>query len=214
MTTIKSLQEALSEFSSYPYRTYNPGERILFQDEAVTQTIIVNSGILKVYLSDPDGKERTISYLRFHKNNYGLFGVAHGSPLNVSAIVETKVQIVPEAKFLEFLDHHPETSRFLVRYFINIVNMLTDQNIWLKVGTSLKKVAAALYYIAQAIGEEDQQQFTFPFKVTHQEIASLTGLSRETVCADIQQMRQKKIISFSEHSFTIRKAEEFLKLRS
>lgn len=74
-------------------------------------------------------------------------------------------------------------------------------------GDAYQQVAATLLNLAECFGQKDKGGTVISYWFTHQDIASLTGLSRERVTIEINNLINKKLISYDSHFIAIPKLE-------
>lgn len=74
--------------------------------------------------------------------------------------------------------------------------------------SSLGKVAGLLSELAERYGEKSDEGIKLNFKLTHQEMASMIGVKRETVSECIGKLELDELISTNKRRITVLKAEE------
>lgn len=100
--------------------------------------------------------------------------------INVEACEETEVAEIPTAWFREFLAAHPDMSQLLIRIIASRLGMLANRFVYLIADNTEARIAkllvdlAARYYYPKDGAEH-------PIGLTHQEIANITRVQRQTV---------------------------------
>lgn len=74
-------------------------------------------------------------------------------------------------------------------------------------GNSYQQVIATILDLAECFGQKDKKGMVIAYWFTHQDIASLTGLSRERITIEINILLKKKLISYNNHFIAIPKLE-------
>ena len=67
----------------------------------------------------------------------------------------------------------------------------------LLLGDAYLRVIAALTIYARRFGKTDQNKIIFDWSMTHRQIASQTGLARESVTREIKKLQNKELIGYS-----------------
>ena len=75
-------------------------------------------------------------------------------------------------------------------------------------GGAYQQVVATLLSLAECFGKKDEAGTVISYWFTHQDIASITGLSRERVTIEINHLLNNKLIFYDSHFITIPKLEQ------
>jgi CRP/FNR family transcriptional regulator, cyclic AMP receptor protein len=191
-------------FARYPHTTYERGERILRPNNLTATIIFVKSGYVKIYRTSKEGKEITINIINSALYNILFFGIStYIKRYSVSALTETEVITIPKKDFFTFLSKNPEAyTELLPSLLRNLENMYGQIDI-LKNGNAYNKIASTIYYLGKETGDKNKKSVKLGFRITHQMIANLTGLTRETVTVQLNKLKAKQYIDYEENVLKI-----------
>ncbi len=153
-------------------------------------------GRLKFFRLAPDGRE-VILWFCFPGEIFGISEVpaAKGRRVNVEACEESEVAIVPDAAFNRFLDDHPAAARLCRRTMAARLGMLTNTLVNLVADDAYARVAKLVLHLGVHHGTRLDGAITLEVILTHQEIADMTGVNRQTVTRILGDLRRKRILS-------------------
>ncbi len=202
----KSDPIALDEFfSKYQILSYAKNQVIIHGDDIPSGVFYIKSGFIKKYAILETGREQT---LRIYKQGsyFPVIWAFTNIPNNYfyQTVTPVELQRAPRDIFMEFLKKNSEAlfelmKRILIseqELFTNIAQELS--------GDSYHRVIAALVLSSKRFGGGlKQNKITIELPLTHQEIADLVSLTRETVSLAIGKLEKKKIISYSGRTLII-----------
>lgn len=168
-------------------RRFSAGEIIFFDGDPSDWYYIVADGVVEILKHAASGKDFVITFLGISEI-LGQVAVVDGAPYPASARakVETGTLAIGQHDFRSFMSKHPQ---LLLR--LNGI-----------LGKQLRDVQSRL---SEFVGEKAQQRLirnlqmlqskcgnTLPF--TRQEVADMTGISKETTTRIISQLRRRGIL--------------------
>ncbi len=187
-------------------RTYNPGSTILYQGEVPRSVFILKSGVAKSFNISHQGEEQIVN---FHLPGDILapswvFEKTVGAVFFYEAVSECELVLVRRTDMKNFLESdHNAMSKLLDRYVTDYTASLIRVSA-LEQAKAADKVLYTLYYLCRLYGDSKKEWTDIEIKLTHQDIASLVGLTRETVAVEINKLRKKKIINYSNQQYSVR----------
>lgn len=205
-----------SFIKKYQLRVYKRGQIILFQGESPRYAYIVLDGVVKTYNIDYDGKEQFIN-LESKGSTFPklwIWGKENIAPYYYEAMTDCKIYVVPRQNYVSFVKGDPD---LLMREMNNI---LTD---YAKSSTRLNallytrasdKIAHILSYLANTYAPtSNNDNLVINIKLTHQHLASLTGLTRETVSVELNKLKAQGVLTYkpSEYKIAVSKLNQILK---
>jgi len=156
-----------------------PRNTMLFQEgQPSADLYIVVTGQIKVFVSEAQGKEVTLT-LEGPGGYFGELGLVDEAPRSASVMTTEPSQlvVVSKADFQRCLAAHPELGIKLMRAFVQRVRILTERVKSIALLDVYGRVAQTL----QGLAVEQSGRFVIEKRVTHQDIASMVGASREMV---------------------------------
>ena len=164
-------------------KDYAAGQLIYIQGEARRPYFyLIEQGKVKISLLSKDGSEKIIII----QENNTLFGYAatfDGHPYfhTATAMEETRLRVIDINDFLKLAEKHPKVSLLIISAFARVTRMLVLQIEDFSFLDAEKRVAHMICKLAYEVGQKTPKGLLIAKKVTQEEIASLTGLSRVSV---------------------------------
>jgi len=159
-------------------KSYPKNSVIINEGDDTNSLYVIQSGKVKAFLSNEDGKEVILSILK-PGNYFGELSLLDSAPRSASIMTmePCKFSIICKEDFDKSIDAHPEIARTLVTELTRTVRRLTESVRNLALMDVYGRVARTLLDMAEDI--DDQKVINQ--KLTHQDIARMIGSSREMV---------------------------------
>jgi CRP/FNR family transcriptional regulator len=188
-----------------------PAQASLFtQGEEARCLYLICSGYLK--LTAGHSKDRhMIVRVAGPGSMLGLYAVLSHGVYEVSAESLTPAQLRPveRERFLNFLRSHKEAQLRAVQCICQEYRFALQDACRIALAeTVASRLARLLIELAHQIGEQTENgEFHFPLLLTHEEMASMTCTTRETVTRTLGQFRKEGWISIEESIITLRQPD-------
>ena len=165
---------------------------------------LLTRGRLKFFRATPDGRE-VILWFCFPGEVFGISEVpaAKGRRVNVEACEDSEVAIVPDAAFNRFLDEHPAAARLCRRTMAVRLGTLTNTLVNLVADDAYARVAKLILHLGVHHGTKLGKAIVLEVVLTHQEIADMTGVNRQTVTRILGDLRRKRVVSIQRRRIRI-----------
>lgn len=183
--------------------------RILFGvDDPPTKIYIIHDGAVKIYRYTEDGKE-----VMFHIHGSGELITI--SPLfkemdhvvYAESLVDTELYWIPLAQIKTLVKEDPEILLEIGESLANNWDEVEEKIEAFVTHDSLGRLAYIILQLANKYGIKSDK-IRLPFPLTHQELANLTGMFRETISISMQELRKAGIISMERHFIIIEDKEK------
>lgn len=201
-------QELVSVSEVFEQRAYKKNAIIFFEQDSGKYIYIVKEGRVKVSRLLPTGKE---TILAFHERGeyFGEMALIDGltEPAMVTAVVATTILFMSEQKFSQLLDN-PKIGRVLLKRLCTRCRDAWAQIEVLTFNEADARIRTALYHLCQKKGVPTDQGTRITIQLTHQELADMTGISRETATRVLGNLQKEKIVTIKTRSFLISDPEE------
>ncbi len=187
---------------SMPLRNLVKGE-LLPNDCAANNVCSVNTGILKAYRISADGSERLTAF--YTDDAVFPAGLAYAGVKNVFTWYkcvsrQASVSVIPEVEYRKFIASEPDLllkdMECLAKNHVQ-TEILADA---LQYGKAPDKILHALYYLSSVKGTTIKDVTQIEINFSHQDIANLVGLARETVTIELNKLRADGAIAFGRGS--------------
>jgi len=186
---------------------------IFFQAEKGDHFYIVKSGSVKIYRLTEDGREIILDV--FATGDF--FGEMALLDKDIrSATVQTRepttLLVMRRTDFQEMIQRQPEIA-------LNIISILSQRlrraNTTIEnfaFGDARLRVIHAITKLGQSYGKSTKKGLRLDLRVTHQELASLVGTSRETVTRTLLEMQNEGLVSLEQRHLVIHNLEALEKI--
>lgn len=156
------------------------------------------SGRLKFFRLASNGRE-VILWFCFPGEVFGMAEVhdTKGRRVHVQACEESQVAIVPEAAFNQYLDQHPGASRLCRRVLGARLGILANVLVNLVVDDAHTRIAKLILHLGARFGVRRGEEIYLQIPLTHQEIANMTGVNRQTASRILGEFRRKGLLSIN-----------------
>lgn len=186
--------------------SYKKGEMIIRASDNPPGVFYIASGYIRFYSLSEDGKELTLSILP--PGSCFPLTWAIGDVENsyfYEAMTETLVTRTSRDKALEFIKNEPGVFYDLTKHLLtNLDNLLVKMGFLLRAEAS-EKVYLTLELLAENFGKTNPNcEATIKLPLTHQDIANLAGLTRETTSIELNKLEKKGAIFRNNKLWVIR----------
>jgi CRP/FNR family cyclic AMP-dependent transcriptional regulator len=173
-------------------RRYPKGTIVVMEEDSPTQLFVIRAGRVRVYADGPDGKHVVLHHLG-PGEHFGEFALVDDDPHFASVVTVTACELltIPGELFRELLSDHPGLRQELMRRMVATIRTLTSHVKELALLDVYRRVARVLERL------DSTAHFAGEFRLTHQEIAAMTGASREMVGKIIKDLRRGDYIDQS-----------------
>ncbi len=182
-------------------KTYSKNQLIHYQGDRMTQVYLVKSGYIKAYTILESGDTRTILLLA--KDD--IFPLAFSATLDWSdyqiryfyqSLTEAELQAMPSDELMKRIGDDHDISNAYMSYLAASNEIIMEQLEVMKNKKAIDKVLLTLPYLISKSGKKIKPDvYELQLKLSHQEVADLTGVTRETTTTLIKQLEKKKILS-------------------
>jgi CRP/FNR family transcriptional regulator len=180
---------------AFVYRVSDPGDAVY----------LLLAGRIKTYKLTPDGRE-VILWFGFPGEIFGLVEAPHhkGRMVSVEACEPSEVAELPNTKFRELLLAHPHVPQMLVQIIASRLGMLANRLVYLMADNAEARIAKFLVDLAARYPAEGAGR---PIGLTHQEIADITGVQRQTATRIVGRFTESGAVSVRYRRISIRDRE-------
>lgn len=170
---------------------YNEGETIIKQNTTSTFAVCINSGYAKVYVEGDKGKNLIVKIVG--KGDFisggGLFNgnVQH---FTISALSEVKCCLIDASKLTKLFSENNNFAIELLRNHTKQNNYLLSRMVTLTQKYMPGRVADTLLYLKNEIYGSNP----IHTKLTRQELAEMSNMTKESLVRIFQQFKESKLI--------------------
>jgi CRP/FNR family cyclic AMP-dependent transcriptional regulator len=187
----------------HPVHRFAKHEIIVFQGEAPRSAFVVKSGIVKAYNLSTGGDEKPVAFYETDSTFPAtwVFSKAGSATYYYEAFTpEVEVYAIDRAEFVKFITKRPELlyqefERLLAEQLGNTIRLNALQH-----SKARDKLIYTLHYLALTHGTPGSQTITLKFDLTHQDLANLTGLTRETAATELNKLKKQGVIDYGKNT--------------
>jgi CRP/FNR family transcriptional regulator len=187
--------EELGEFKTFP-----SNEILMRKGQYIRSTMLVVTGLIKVYREDDEGNEFLMYYLKPGEAcalSLVCAAKQEASPIMAKTVTETEVMMVPVDVMSEWMSKFKSWYQFVIETYRTRFDelLVTLDNI------AFRGMDERLeFYLKRA---RDAQQTTM-LNVSHQEIAQELNTSREVISRLLKKMEQKGRVSLHRNAIELK----------
>lgn len=183
-------------------KRYKKHEVILFEEDTTEYMYIILNGKTKVIQTTEDGKEILLA-MHHSGEFFGEMSLLDGktSPATVVAMEDSSVAIISRQEFYSLIRAQ---KRIVDNLLLILCSRLRDS--WEKIQllnlkNASQRIKILFLMLSDKYGEKTAEGVTLNIKLTHQEIAEMTGMTRETVTRMIDKWQKDGEISVLKNRF-------------
>lgn len=202
--------------NAYSLRKFKKGQTVLFQGEVPRYAYVIKSGTVKTYNISPLGEEQLISL----SSDYDILpeawflGEASVAYYFYEAFTDCTVYAIPREELIKKVNDSPEFANHLLRRFMRLYVGASVHINALEQPRSRDKLVHLLHYLMLRFGQDaGKDKVTLSLRLTHQTLANMLGVTRETIATELSRLRREKVISYKQQTYIINKPQ-LLQLRN
>ncbi len=176
------------------------GQIVLYQGEASTSVYVVRKGVVRAYTILENGNQVIIAL--FGGGDYFPFNTggeaAIVAPFYYDMMSDGEVELVAPEDFAHDGDNQLEVMHKRYLGALLHINALAQ-------ASAYQRLVHTIRYLAMRFGEStgNKAYTRIPLKLTQQDLAELSNLSRETTNAELRALKKKNVVLVREKLYTI-----------
>ncbi|HSE60833.1 MAG TPA: Crp/Fnr family transcriptional regulator [Candidatus Saccharimonadales bacterium] len=188
-------------------RAFKKGTVLLYQGEAPRMAYILKSGIVKSYTINTNGEEQIVNF--FSINDIfpapWIFNKASTTMYYYETASNCEILTIPRDMLREAMAK-PEWVLGVQDYLATNYTSMLMRVTALEQSRARDKIMLTLYFLLFRYGKQTKPGvFTIELALTHNIIASLVGLTRETTTTELSKLKKQKIVQYSHHTYVVDK---------
>jgi CRP/FNR family transcriptional regulator len=173
------------------------GERVLHEGYAADSVYVLCRGRMKLVASSPQGRLLLVR-IAGPGDVLGLAAALQGTEHHATAeaLEPCELKAVPRAAFLEFMDRFHDASRnAAVSVAMDYESaVLSARRLALSSSAAARLAHTLLEWGRMGQGQEPGSSIEFRMPLTHEELGTMAGLSRETVTRVLSRFRREGLV--------------------
>lgn len=194
-------------FSRFKRLTFKKGDIILRSDEEPRGVLFLHKGYVKLYSISKDAQQLTLIIFQ-REDFFPLMWAINATPNNyyLEAMGTVELWLSPRLEFIKFLKANSDVLFELTSRILTRLGGILKRMEYLVFGNALSRVASIISICAERFGYLDGKETMIGVILTHQDIANLIGVTRETVSIEIKKLEKKGIIAYQGRHLVIKNA--------
>ncbi|WP_240666768.1 Crp/Fnr family transcriptional regulator [Longirhabdus pacifica] len=190
------------------YKTFNKKSVVFMQDEERTSVFFIVKGVIRIYKIDDEGNEQVIAFLT-DGEMFPHTGFFDQSPYPATAEVmdETTLLSIPITAFESVLEKFPQIAIKVMRVMGKKIRDLQQQMKHLISNDTTAMICAAILRLAKDHGKEVENTIVVELPITHQHLANMIGVARESVTRTMNQLKQDNVLTTDRKKIVILNVE-------
>lgn len=178
-------------------KRFRKGARIIVQGDHSDNVFLTLSGLIKVTLDTPDGREVVLSVLGAG-DLLGEFEVIEGMPQRAAgnvAVLPVECRVIPGDEFMAALETHPHMMLAMARVVLSRLRTADRRR---EASASLgvsRSLASFLVELVDRYGKTDGSLIDISIHLTQEELASLISTSRDSAVRGLSTLRTRGLIA-------------------
>lgn len=183
-------------------KRYKKHEAILFEEDTSEYMYIILNGKTKVIQTTEDGKEILLA-MHHSGEFFGEMSLLDGktSPATVVAMEDSSVAIISRQEFYSLIRAQKKVLDNLLLILCSRLRDSWEKIQLLNLKNASQRIKILFLMLSDKYGEATAEGVTLKIKLTHQEIAEMTGMTRETVTRMIDKWQKDGEISVLKNKF-------------
>ena len=200
---------ALEALDSVKFTSSYPADAVLFvQGQLPRGVYLLCKGRVKLTMTSADGKALILQTVE-PGELIGVSGALSGKPYELTAetLEPCQVNFIKREAFMELMRDHHEVAANATEQLSNNYRAACAQIRSLGLSRTASEKVARLLLEWAAKGKETSQGIRVNLPYTHEEIAQIVGVSRETVTRTLTELKSKLLITTKGPTVVIRDKE-------
>lgn len=211
---MSEISEKIESFFSQ-YRTIDckAKETIIHMSDEPSGVYFVSNGFVKMNTILANGNELTLNIFKpgsFFPMTWAIANI--GNNYLYQTITSANIYKAPKEDVIKFLKNNQDVLFDLTKRVFSGMDGLMTNITHLVFGNAQNRVSSALLLCARRFGEKKEKgKIAINIHLTHQDIANIAGLTRETTSIEMGKLKRNKIISKIKGGIIISKFDELEK---
>lgn len=186
-------------FKGEAVRKYKKGQIIIYADDELSNVYLLKQGFIKVYSPAERGESKILLIFSPPATFPILMDMLVEIPhykmrYSYEAMSDVEVLVMTKEKFYRRLQEDAVT-RMVMAYVNDLTFVLASRLSMIENKDAKSKILGLMRYLLDVAGERvSGGKYEIGVKITHNDIAALTGISRETASTQMKKLENQKLV--------------------
>lgn len=199
-------------YKQFSLRDYKKGEMLIRSDDDPQGIFCLTKGYVRQYSISETGIELTLHILK-PTSYFPMVWAINGTPnvYNFEALTPVVVGRAPRDQVVDFIKDKPVIIFELMSELLEDYAETLTRVEHLVFSDAYRRVISVLLYIAKHFGVSADGEVSVDTRFTHQDIATLVGVARETASNEMVKLEKRGLVEYNER-FMVFKISKTLKV--
>jgi CRP-like cAMP-binding protein len=185
-------------------RTFPAGSFIYFPTDPGQSVLVLARGRVKIKFISPDGQDTILAFIG-PGELFGELALVDTQPRNeyAEAVVETVVIAIPREEMLALIERRPKLALYITRLFGFRRRRLENRLCNILFCSVRQRIVALMLELLETHGRQAGDAWEISLPLSHQDLASLIGATRETVTLTLGQLQSEKLLRVQRRRLTV-----------
>jgi CRP-like cAMP-binding protein/CheY-like chemotaxis protein len=209
---VKGIKELEKLSEDRKVRVYKKKSVIFYEDDYPNSIYFVNSGKVKTYKMNEDGKEFVtglykkgdfIAYIPILENS--------NHPDTCMVMEDSEIMVIPRTDFLDLIQKNRDVANKFIKMLSSDIMEKEKQLLNLAYDTVRKRVATSLVSLYKTYKDEKEKEFSMP--ISRDDLASMVGTTTESVIRTLSEFKDENLITIQGRNITINNVDALSKIK-
>ncbi len=199
-------------FHKFPPLYFKRGQVVIRPEDKIDNIYFIEKGFVRFYFLSDEGKELTFLIYKpgyFFPVLYAFFG--EKTRYYFEALTPLVLRRAPRETFTNIVSTNNALSLSVSKEIILRMQGILSKMELLTLGTAYQNTAFTLLICAQEFGKRKKNSIVLNFPLAHKDIASMAGVTRETVSIEMKKLQKQGLISYKRNHIIIKNIDNFKK---
>jgi CRP-like cAMP-binding protein len=176
-------------------RAFKPGEIIYFPTEPGQSVLLLALGRVKIKSLAPDGRETIFAFID-EGELFGELAIVDTKPRDefAEAVGAARVLAIPRDDLLWLMGQRPEVALHITKLLGFRIRRIENRLRNILFRSTRERLVSLLLELLDSHGERVGPHWEIRLRLSHQELASLIGATRETVTLALGRLQRERLI--------------------
>jgi CRP-like cAMP-binding protein len=175
---------------------YAVNETIFCEDDPANCVFEVIAGVVKIYKQLLNGRQQIINFSS--RGDFLGIGPTESYVISADAVTQVELAAYPRAHFEGLLDKYPAFGRLLLAMTAHQLAVTQEHLVLIAQKTAQEKVASFLLMMLDQSTDCGKPSGQMDLGLSRGDIANFLGLTVETVCRALSDLKRRRVISMPE----------------
>lgn len=197
----------LNVFSESKVYNFKKGQVIIRPDEEIPYTYYIVRGFVNIYSISANGQQKDLIIFRAG-DIFPLVPIVRGDVLSTwffEAMTDVDLLRIPRLEFTNHMKNDPDIKDEIMDLLVSVIKIFRRRIDILEVIKSDERIIEDLLFISESFGVTNNDgSVVLNVPITHKDIASRAGVTRETVSREISKLEKKGLVDYDKHMIVIK----------